>query len=96
MKTAHFLTSSCRYCRYYQSEGRRGGTCQQLGVPVQPHWKACHLGVRPFSSTWSKLEEVIDLESPLPLSNLDQRPPVGVAVPEILPKKQRSVPLAVN
>lgn len=68
MKTANFLTSSCRYCRYYGPEGRRGGVCQQLGVPVQAQWKACNLAARPFSSAWESLEEVMRLESSLSLN----------------------------
>ncbi len=68
MKTANFLTSSCRYCRYYQSEGRRGGMCQQLGVPVESQWKACVLAAHPFTSTWETLEEVVRLEHSLALN----------------------------
>ncbi len=68
MKTANFLTSSCRHCRYYQSEGRRGGSCQQLGVPVESHWKACTLSVRSFDSTWEDVREVVNLEHSLSLA----------------------------
>ncbi len=69
MKTANFLTSSCRYCRYYHPEGRRGGMCQQLGVPVQSGWKACALAARPFSAPWESLEEVVHLENSLTLKH---------------------------
>lgn len=68
MKTANFLTSSCRYCRYYQSEGRRGGNCQQLGVAVQGQWKACMLAASPFNSVWEDLEKIVDLENALSLT----------------------------
>lgn len=63
MKTSNFLTSSCRFCRYYQTEGRRGGVCQQLGVPVRAEWKACSLAVAPFTNTWESLEKVVKLEN---------------------------------
>jgi hypothetical protein len=56
MQAANFLTSSCRYCRYYQTQGRRGGTCQQLDVPVEAHWKTCALAMPPFSTEWQQLE----------------------------------------
>ena len=62
MKTASFITSSCRYCRYYHSEGRRGGTCHQLNVPVQAQWSACPLAAGPFSTSWENLEDVVHLE----------------------------------
>ncbi|MDJ0579780.1 hypothetical protein [Crocosphaera sp.] len=67
MKTSNCLTSSCRFCRYYQTEGRRGGMCQQLGVPVRAEWKACSLAVAPFTQTWESLENVVKLESSLVL-----------------------------
>lgn len=56
MKTP--LTSACRHCRYYLPEGRRGGQCQQLSVPVQSQWKACSLAVSPFESSWENIEEL--------------------------------------
>ena len=65
MKTANFITSSCRYCRYYKSEGRRGGTCHQLSVPVQAEWSACALAASPFNTPWDSLEKVMRLESTL-------------------------------
>ncbi len=65
MKTANFLTSSCRYCRYYQTEGRRGGMCQQLGVAVRAEWKACALAARPFTTNWESIETVVQLENTL-------------------------------
>ncbi|MGK7914903.1 MAG: hypothetical protein AB4038_05065 [Prochloraceae cyanobacterium] len=69
MKTTNFLTSTCRYCRYYKPEGRRGGTCHRLGVPVQSNWKACALAVPPFASTWETLTEIMFLENSLALDS---------------------------
>ena len=54
------LTSACRHCRHYTPEGRRGGNCQQLSVPVQSHWKACSLAVSPFRPSWENLEDLFD------------------------------------
>ena len=51
-------TTACRHCRHYMPEGRRGGLCQQLSVPVQSHWKACSLAVSPFGPSWEKIEEI--------------------------------------
>ena len=56
-------TSVCRYCRFYQSEGRRGGSCQKLGVPVESNWKACTLASSPFKTTVIKLEEIFQLNA---------------------------------
>ena len=69
MKTKNFLTSACRYCRYYNPEGRRGGMCQQLGVPVQAKWNACVLAAPPFASTWDSLEQIAFLNKSLSLES---------------------------
>ncbi len=68
MRTANFLTSSCRYCRHYQPEGRRGGMCSQLGVEVQAGWKACSLAIPPFTSSQKRREEIVLLENSLSLN----------------------------
>jgi hypothetical protein len=68
MQAANFMTSSCRYCRYYQTQGRRGGMCQQLDVPVEAHWTACTLAAPPFSHEWQELDRgVIGLDCPVPV-----------------------------
>lgn len=41
-------TSQCRLCQHYQPQGRRGGTCQLLAVPVESNWKACAFGLPLF------------------------------------------------
>lgn len=58
MNTSDSFISACRYCRYYSPEGRRGGTCQQLGVPVQACWKACSVAMPVFGSHWQDLEKI--------------------------------------
>ncbi len=62
-----FLTSACRYCRHYQSEGRRGGMCQMLGGKVQGSWKACALVLPTFAPSWEYLEEMMLLPDKTPL-----------------------------
>jgi hypothetical protein len=56
MKTP--LTSACRHCRHYTPEGRRGGICALLSVPVQSQWKACSLAVSPFGQSWENIAEI--------------------------------------
>lgn len=41
--TPESISSSCRHCRHYVHEGRRGGQCEQLNVSVQSGWDACVL-----------------------------------------------------
>ncbi|MGA9382794.1 MAG: hypothetical protein WBV73_28875 [Phormidium sp.] len=57
------VTSACKSCRFYTPEGRRGGNCQQLGVPVRGGWKACSLALPPFAPSWENLEEIFNLQS---------------------------------
>ncbi|MEG5061881.1 hypothetical protein QUB60_29410 [Microcoleus sp. A2-C5] len=56
MKTP--LTSACRHCRHYTPEGRRGGICTLLSVPVQSQWKSCSLAVSPFGPSWENITEI--------------------------------------
>ncbi|OIP75579.1 MAG: hypothetical protein AUK48_07425 [Oscillatoriales cyanobacterium CG2_30_44_21] len=43
---------ACRFCRYYQPQGRRGGSCEKLDVHVAATWQACSLAVHPFEMSW--------------------------------------------
>lgn len=47
--------TNCRFCRYYSPEGRRGGSCERLDVPVDSTWEACKLAVHPFEA-WQTFE----------------------------------------
>ena len=71
MKRANFLASNCRFCRFYNPEGRRGGLCQRLNVPVESDWEACTLSSLPFETAWDNLEEIIYLEHSLALDCSD-------------------------
>lgn len=73
MKTVKDAISACRHCRFYHSEGRRGGNCQQLGVPVQGSWKPCALAVQPFASQWDGWSGIASRH----LSNPDPQPVVA-------------------
>lgn len=48
MDDLHHSISSCRRCAHYHIEGRRGGHCQLLGVPVQGAWGACPMAQPQF------------------------------------------------
>lgn len=58
MSASSCLASACRYCRHFTPEGRRGGNCQQLGVPVRGNWKACALAMPPFAPSWENSEAI--------------------------------------
>lgn len=67
MKTTNLLVSACRYCRYYKSEGRRGGMCQLMDVSVHSGWKACALAIPAFAPSWENLEEMMNLLDAMPV-----------------------------
>ncbi|MGD1850857.1 MAG: hypothetical protein ACFCBU_09700 [Cyanophyceae cyanobacterium] len=50
------LISSCRHCRHYTPEGRRGGHCGQLDALVRGDWKACPFAVSAFPTHWNVAE----------------------------------------
>ncbi|MCJ8278599.1 MAG: hypothetical protein MJK14_01275 [Rivularia sp. ALOHA_DT_140] len=56
-----FTVNSCRNCRHFAPEGRRGGVCEQLGAPVRGSWRACSLAVAPFAPSWETLEDAWSL-----------------------------------
>jgi hypothetical protein len=72
--------SACRHCQFYKPEGRRGGHCQQLDVPVQGQWQACSLSLPPFAqrSSSPKLTGSIPLPS-IPLPSLPLVVPLQVS-----------------
>lgn len=67
-------TSACRYCRFYSPEGRRGGTCSQLGVEVESNWKPCQFASPVFQDNWQPLPEIVLLEKSFSL---------GCATPQV-------------
>ncbi len=78
-----FVASCCSRCSHYTPEGRRGGHCDQLGVPVKGRWKACSLAVPVFLTSLSELQPLELLPRPLeihlPESRLDR---VEVGLPD--------------
>ncbi|MGB3788196.1 MAG: hypothetical protein WA949_09305 [Phormidesmis sp.] len=48
MATSNCEITRCGLCRFYNHEGRRGGHCSQLSVPVSASWTACCLSDTPF------------------------------------------------
>ena len=77
MKDSTLSKSFCQYCRHYTAEGRRGGTCEQLGVPVQGQWTACGL-MLPSLRTEPERIEITALDSKEIYAALKQRSVSGV------------------
>ncbi|NJL45183.1 MAG: hypothetical protein HC922_04340 [Leptolyngbyaceae cyanobacterium SM2_3_12] len=65
MKSMRCQTSCCSRCRHYTPEGRRGGHCSQLGVPVQGRWTACSLSAPVFLTPMPETSSVELLPQPL-------------------------------
>ena len=60
MNSSNSYTFSCRFCQHYEVEGRRGGTCQMMNVPVQGNWKACSFAIRYFAKEKLTVKEIND------------------------------------
>jgi hypothetical protein len=67
MKSAQCRVLSCSRCRFYAPEGRRGGQCSQLGVPVESRWAPCSLAVPVFAPPLVTMKPLDFLPQPLDL-----------------------------
>lgn len=93
MTSSNACASACKFCRYYQPEGRRGGICHQLSAPVKAAWKACALAMPAFASPWETLEEAWNLPNLPPIiapalptslsQNLENLTPATCEIPVI-------------
>ena len=52
MNSSGNSVTACRLCQHYNPEGRRGGLCGKLDVPVRAAWAACSLADHPFETSW--------------------------------------------
>jgi len=52
MNSSDKSVTVCRLCQNYNPEGRRGGFCEKLDVPVLAAWEACSLATHPFEISW--------------------------------------------
>lgn len=77
----------CSRCRYYTPEGRRGGHCSLLGVPVQGRWDACSLAAPLFMASIPELDPLELLPQPIEIHFPE--PPLA---PEPLPSHPLPVP----
>lgn len=68
MKSAQCQVSSCSRCSFYRPEGRRGGQCSQLGVPVQSRWMSCSLAVPVFAAPLVEMKPLDFLPQPAELT----------------------------
>jgi hypothetical protein len=58
MDANRFSISCCQRCRHFTHEGRRGGHCGQLNVPVQGGWSACSLANPVFLEPMSTVTQI--------------------------------------
>ncbi|MDX2254186.1 MAG: hypothetical protein NW214_01585 [Pseudanabaenaceae cyanobacterium bins.39] len=53
--------TACRLCQHYKPEGRRGGMCNRLDVPVLANWESCSLAAHPFELSWQASNNINSL-----------------------------------
>ena len=64
MKSSRCQVSSCSRCRFYGPQGRRGGECSQLGVPVGGRWQPCSLAMPVFDAALGQIAPLDDFLPP--------------------------------
>jgi hypothetical protein len=52
---------NCRFCKNYAPQGRNGGYCSLLSVPVQGKWEACRLYLASFPAKSSPIPVSINI-----------------------------------
>jgi hypothetical protein len=85
MNTSDNSVTACRLCQHYNPEGRRGGFCGKLDVPVSPTWEACRLAAHPFGPSWEPTNEFNSLlqesfHNSIPLTNEESLEPQEINV----------------
>ena len=91
MNSSGKSVTSCRLCQYYNPEGRRGGFCEKLDVPVSPAWDACSLAAHPFETSWQPVD---DFNSLLHQSFHNPIPITPEEIPELQEINMRSLSFA--
>ena len=98
----HPIASACRSCRYYTPEGRRGGHCQQLGVPVRGGWEACAIAIPAFAPTGENLEkmlwdnEILKLQQMRPLKTSSDNQLLDTPQPKSNPVPSPQTPISAT
>ncbi len=78
MNSKNCSISTCKTCRHFRTEGRRGGICEQFGTFTDPAWEACPLGVAAFEPIAKEVQPIEALEYSFTLELADK--PVVKAV----------------
>lgn len=96
MDSSDTSITACRLCQHYNPEGRRGGFCGKLDVPVSSTWEACSLAAHPFETSWQPDSEfnslfhdsLVTVSSQLESSHLESSP---LEIPEMQEIMARSL-----
>lgn len=86
MQDPSCLPKTCRHCRFYTPEGRRGGQCGRLTAPVLSHWQACSLALPPFAPSWEIATTMIALSKVSPVPHNEIRKTAREVEPANLPE----------
>lgn len=62
MKKSNYSISTCKNCRCFRAEGRRGGTCGRFETFTDPEWSTCPLAEPIFDEIQEEKRELVLLE----------------------------------
>lgn len=74
METPNCPISTCKHCRCFRFEGRRGGICTYLNVFADPNWSSCSLAMPVFDEVLEEQSNIVLLEKSFNLQCLEKQP----------------------
>ncbi|BAW96136.1 hypothetical protein NIES970_10590 [[Synechococcus] sp. NIES-970] len=78
MKPPSCSTSTCKHCRYFQAEGRRGGICKRFETFAAGDWTSCDFALPIFGEEWEAATDLIHLEKSFSLEFATQKSPTTI------------------
>ncbi|MBV5259551.1 hypothetical protein FLX56_14105 [Synechococcus moorigangaii CMS01] len=62
MKPQNCSISTCKHCRCFQAEGRRGGICKRFETFAAGDWASCAFALPIFEGDWDSPSDLLLLE----------------------------------
>ncbi|WP_045441371.1 hypothetical protein [Picosynechococcus sp. NKBG042902] len=79
MKPQSCSVSTCKHCRCFQAEGRRGGICKRFETFAAGDWTSCPFALPIFEDNWEPTTDLVLLEKSFSLECVAQKVPTAIA-----------------
>jgi hypothetical protein len=74
MKPPSCSVSTCKHCRCFQAEGRRGGICKRFETFAAGDWTSCDFALPIFGDDWEVSTDLMRLEKSFTLEFTTEKP----------------------